>query len=217
MIVSTSPAVGATEVDPGTQEISVTFDRDMAKGFSWTGGGANCPMGVEGRAPFWRDARTAVYPAQLQPGRYYRIGVNSKSRRNFKSAGGVPARPSSIYFTTKGAGSEVVDKMAKPVVVAMVPPNGAEGVDPQTSALRVTFSVPMGGGFSWTGGGESYPQVKEGSKPHWTEDGRTCVLPVKLAPDHAYRLGLNSPSHKNFKSAAGVPLDTVAYLFKTGK
>lgn len=216
-IVSTSPAVGASEVDPGTKEITVTFDRDMAKGFSWTGGGTNCPAGVAGLSPFWRDARTAVYPVQLQPGRYYRIGVNSKSRRNFKSADGVPAQPSSIYFTTKGAGSEVLDKMAKPAVVAMVPPNGAEGVDPQTAELRITFNVPMGGGFSWTGGGDAYPQLKEGAKPHWTEDGRTCVLPVKLAPNHAYRLGLNSPSHKNFKSASGVPLDPVVYTFKTGK
>ncbi len=216
-IVSTSPAVGAAEVSPETKEITVTFDCDMAGGFSWTGGGTNCPPIAEGQRPFWRDARTAVYPVQLQPGRYYRIGVNSKSRRNFKSAAGVPALPSSIYFTTKGAGSEETDKMAKPGVVAMVPPNGAQSVDPQTSELRVTFSVPMGGGFSWTGGGDAYPQVKEGARPFWTEDGRTCVLPVKLVPEHAYRLRLNSPSHKNFKSASGVPLDPVVYTFKTGK
>lgn len=216
-IVCTSPAAGAAEVDPGTKEITVTFDRDMAKGFSWTGGGTNCPPLAEGQRPFWRDARTAVYPVQLQPGRYYRIGINSKSHRNFKSSAGVPAQPSAVYFTTKGAGTEAADKLAKPAVVAMVPPNGAAGVDPQVSELRVTFSVPMGSGFSWTGGGDAYPQIREGAKPYWTEDGRTCVLPVKLAPGRAYRLGLNSPSHKNFQSAAGVPLDPVAYSFATGK
>jgi RNA polymerase sigma-70 factor (ECF subfamily) len=216
-IVSTSPAVGTKDVDPATAEITVTFDRDMAKGFSWTGGGTNCPAGVEGQGPFWRDARTAVYPVQLQPGRFYRIGVNSKSRRNFRSAEGVSAQPSVIYFTTKGAGVAVVDKMAKPAVLEMSPANGATGVDPKTAELRVTFSVPMGPGFSWTGGGPSYPPLRAGERPHWTEDRITCILPVRLEPNRQYRLGLNSPSHKNFQSAAGVPLAPVVYTFKTGK
>ena len=43
----------------------------------------------------------------------------------------------------------------------------------------------------------------------------TCVLPVELEPGKEYRLGLNSPSHKNFQSAGGVPLDPVTITFKT--
>ena len=43
-------------------------------------------------------------------------------------------------------------------------------------------------------------------------------MPVELKPEWHYRLGLNSPSHKNFQSAAGVPLDPpVIYSFTTGK
>ena len=37
-IVQTVPAIGATDVDPTLSEITVTFDRDMGKGMSWTGG-----------------------------------------------------------------------------------------------------------------------------------------------------------------------------------
>ena len=88
-------------------------------------------------------------------------------------------------------------------------------VDPNLKELRVTFNVPMGGGFSWTGGGPEYPTIPEGKRPFWTPDKKTCVLPVQLEPGKNYRLGLNSPSHKNFQSAGGVPLDPVVLTFKT--
>lgn len=49
------------------------------------------------------------------------------------------------------------------------------------------------------------------------KDRRTCVLPVRLEPNHRYRLGLNSRSHRNFRSAAGVSLAPVVYVFHTGE
>jgi len=73
-IVSATPAAGATEVDPATSEIVVTFDRDMGRGFSWTGGGPDYPPTAAGRKPHWRDARTAVLPVKLEAGHYYRVG-----------------------------------------------------------------------------------------------------------------------------------------------
>ena len=103
---------------------------------------------VEGQRPQWRDTRTAVLPVKLEPGHYCRIGISSKSHRNFRSAAGVPARPSAICFTTRGAGGAVTAKTQKPAILEMRPANGAAEVDPQTTELRVTFSVPMGGGFS---------------------------------------------------------------------
>ena len=212
-----TPAAGATNVDSATSEIVVTFDRDMARGFSWTGGGSNYPPIPEGQGPYWRDARTAVLEVKLEPGRYYRVGINSKSHRNFRSAAGVPALPSAIYFTTRGASGEVTVKTQKPTIVEMRPANGAAEVDPRTTELRITFSVPMCRGFSWTGGGPDYPVVPKGEGAHWTEDQRTCVLPVRLEPNHQYRLGLNSPSHNNFQSDASVPLDPVIYTFRTGQ
>lgn len=101
-----------------------------------------------------------------------------------------------------------------PSVISMNPGNGTSGVSPYTTQLVVTFSEPMAGGFSWTGGGPEFPETT--GKPYWAADQRTCVLPVRLKPNWSYRVGLNSPSHKNFKSASGTPLDQVVWRFTTG-
>ncbi len=215
-ILSTSPVVGATDVDPALAEITVTFDQDMGGGMSWTGGGPEYPSIPEGAQAQWRDKRTCVLPVKLQAGRYYKVGINSMSYRNFRSAAGVPATPSAIYFTTQGASDELKAKTQVPKLVSVKPPHGAKDVSPDLKELRVTFNVPMGEGCSWTGGGPEFPTVPEGKKAFWTEDHKTCVLPVELKPNSQYRLGLNSPSFKNFKSAGGVPLVPVVYTFKTG-
>jgi len=208
-IVSTSPATGATDVNPALSEITVTFDRDMGGGFSWTGGGPEFPSSPAGQKAHWRDKRTCVLPVQLEPGRSYRVGINAPSFKNFRSAEGTPAPISEIRFTTKGTPGP------KPRIVKLVPLNGAKDVDPALTELRVTFNVEMGGGCSWTGSGPQYPTIPEGKRPYWTEDKKTCVLPVQLQPNWEYHLGLNSPSFKNFRSAAGVPLDPVGYSFNT--
>ena len=211
-IVATSPAVGATDVSADTKEITVTFDQDMAGGFSWTGGGELYPKTTA--RPFWRDARTCVLPVALEPGHLYRVGINSKSYQNFRSRAGVPARPSVINFTTAGASKEQIGGLTPPRIVEMAPANGATGVSPSVTELRVTFDREMGGGFSWTGGGDNYPEVT--NRPFWTEGRKTCVLPVKLKPNWTYGLGINSPSHKNFQSATGVPADWTRWTFQTG-
>jgi beta-lactamase regulating signal transducer with metallopeptidase domain len=214
-IVSTSPKVGETDVDPTVAEITVTFDRDMGSGFSWTGGGPEYPPAAEGKKAQWRDKRTCVMPVKLEAGHYYRVGINSKSFQNFKSAKGVPALPSAIYFTTKGASEDLKARTSKPQIVELVPKNGAQDVNPKLAELRVTFSVPMGRGLSWVGGGPEFPKTPEGKKAYWTEDQKTCVLPVQLEPGRNYRLGLNSQRFMNFQSASGVPLDPVSYSFRT--
>ncbi len=215
LVVATSPKVGATDVSPTLTEITVTFDRDMGPDFSWTGGGPDFPTSPAGMKPSWRDKRTCVMPVKLVAGHFYRVGINSKSYQNFQSADSVPAEPSVIFFTTRGAGDDAKSKLTKPQIVECKPPMGAQDVSPSLTELRVTFNVPMGRGFSWTGGGPEYPQVPEGKGPSWTEDRRTCILPVQLEPNHSYRLGLNSRSYRNFQSADGIPLDPVVYTFKT--
>jgi hypothetical protein len=214
-IIATSPKIGETEVNPSTTEITVTFDRDMGKGFSWTGSGPDYPPVPEGQKPYWRDKRTCVLPVKVQAARFYRVGINSTSFQNFASEDGQPAHPSAIYFTTVGAREELKRQVSRPLIVGLEPKNGTRDVDPNIKELRVTFSVEMGGGFSWTGGGPQFPTTPEGKKPFWTEDHKTCVLPVELQPDHEYRLGLNSPSHKNFQSAGGVSLEPTSYTFST--
>jgi hypothetical protein len=103
----------------------------------------------------------------------------------------------------------------KPEIIELNPRNGAQDVDPSLTEVRVTFNMPMAGGFSWTGGGEHFPASAVDQKPHWTEDRKTCVLPVELKPDWEYHLGLNSPSFRNFRSTKGVPLNPVPYSFRT--
>jgi beta-lactamase regulating signal transducer with metallopeptidase domain len=214
-IIATSPARGATDVDPGLKEITVTFDQDMGGGMSWTGGGPQFPPSPEGQKARWRDKRTCVLPVKLEAGHYYRVGINSTSYRNFRSVAGVPTPTSAIYFTTKGASGAVKAQTQVPKIINLTPPNGAQGVDPGLKELRVTFDMPMGEGFSWCGDGPQFPKGTEGKRPYWTNGGRTCVLPVELEPGVSYELGLNSVSHKNFQSAGGVPLEPVVYKFTT--
>jgi beta-lactamase regulating signal transducer with metallopeptidase domain len=211
-IVSTEPAFNAKEVDPSVAVLRVTFDQDMAQSFSWTGGPPAFPETAG--APRWVDKRTCELPVKLEAGRVYRVGFNSKSHQNFKSEAGVPTPPKVLAFATKGAKPEDLEALNPPKVVSMAPEAGAKDVDPKLDKLTVTFDRPMGGGFSWTGSGEAYPESTD--KPAWSEDGKTCTMPVRLKPNWNYRLGLNSPSHINFQSEAGVPLQPVEWTFTTG-
>jgi hypothetical protein len=213
-IVSTQPSIGATGVDPALKEITVKFDQDMAEGMSWTGGGAEFPILAAGAQGHWVDQRTCVLPVMLQPGHQYRVGINSPSYRNFRSQAGVPVAPTAVTFSTRGGASGA--KARVPKIIAINPRNGTNNVNPELRELRVTFDVPMGEGCSWTGGGPQFPTIPDGQKPFWTDDHKTCVLPVELKPNQTYMLGLNSPSHKNFRSAEGIPLPPIGYTFQTG-
>jgi beta-lactamase regulating signal transducer with metallopeptidase domain len=217
VIVKSSPEIGATDVDPAITEISVTFDRDMdVGGYSWTGAGPDHPPTPEGESAVWTDKRTCVLPVQLEKGKFYRVGINSSSHQNFRSAMGVPAETTAIYFATKGAPRGVAARTRVPKIVKSTPEIGATDVDPRLGLISVTFNMPMDtGGFSWTGGGPSFPTIPDGQKPRWSRDGKTCTLPVKLAPGKHYELGLNNVSHKNFGSKWGVPLEPVHFEFTT--
>ena len=217
-IVSTSPKVGEIDVKPDLKEITVSFDRDMQPGFSWTGGPPEFPSGGEGQKPRWIDKRTCVLPVKLEAARYYRVGINSTSYQNFANQHGVATLASAIFFTTQGADEQLKAKTRVPKVVRCEPGNGAQKVSPTVSELRVTFDVPMGGGCSWCTAGDDdsdFPKGVEGKRSYWTEDKKTCVLPVTLKSNMTYRISLNAPGYINFQSEGGVPLEPVAYTFKT--
>ena len=213
-IVATSPSIGATDVDPKLSEIIVTFDRDMSDGMSWTGEKFLPPADPKKKAS-WRNRRTCVLPVKLSRGEYYRVGINAKSYLNFRSKAGEPAPCTVIYFVTKEATKSVASRVRVPQIVKMVPANGATDIDPDAKAIRVIFNIPMGEGMSWTGGGANFPEAVAGQKPKWSGDGKTCILPVKLKPDHDYEIGINSLQHINFQSQWGVPLKPVEYKFHT--
>jgi len=215
VIVSTVPDVGAVDVDPALAEIKVTFDRDMGKGMSWTGGAPLFPPVDKSRKAEWIDARTCILPVKLEKGTYYRVGINSSSRRNFRAADGKPAASSVLYFVTREAGEDVQSRVKAPTIVSFEPAGDASDVDPATSELRVTFSVPMDAGMSWTGEGPNFPKLGQGKRATWSEDKLTCTLPVSLAAKRSYELGLNSLTHNNFQSAWGVPLEPTVYKFQT--
>lgn len=104
---------------------------------------------------------------------------------------------------------------APPVVVKTVPVAGVEDVDPGLTELRVTFSKPMlGGSWSWsTWGQENFPAMT--GQPRYLDDGRTCVLPVRLEPGKFYATWLNSEKFGNFKDRDGRPAVPYLLTFKT--
>lgn len=102
---------------------------------------------------------------------------------------------------------------APPEVVSTSPQAGASGIDPATPEIKITFDQDMDTqGYSWTGGGEFFPELA--SKPKWL-DARTCIMPVKLKEDRFYRVGINSSSNQNFGSVNGTPAIPYAIYFAT--
>jgi hypothetical protein len=101
-VLSVTPANGAKDVDPATTEIVITFDQPMA-------GGYVTYAGSDGREFYpptdshGYDETRSVFKMQvrLEPGREYRLQLNSQWHRNFQSAEGVPLEPYVVQFRTR--------------------------------------------------------------------------------------------------------------------
>ncbi|MDX9972635.1 MAG: Ig-like domain-containing protein [FCB group bacterium] len=102
-----------------------------------------------------------------------------------------------------------------PILVSSNPASGATDVSPAVTEITATFNAKMQPGCSWTGSGPNLPEIT--GQPTWSADGMTCTLPVRLKPDWSYKVGLNSPSHRNFKSADGNELPPTEITFQTGQ
>lgn len=101
-----------------------------------------------------------------------------------------------------------------PRVASTFPPQGDRNVDPATSGIVVKFDRPMNrGGRSWCGGGGDFPELA--GAPRFN-DPFTAVLPVKLEPEHTYRIRINCASGQNFRSAEGIPVPSTPLRFTTG-
>lgn len=101
-----------------------------------------------------------------------------------------------------------------PKVVAIVPANGSQVVDPaKVTEIRVTFDQPMDpAGYSWIrGAGDSLEFI---GQAHWT-DSRTCVQTVKLQPGEDYRFSINSRSYQGFCNLKGEPAEPYPVAFST--
>jgi hypothetical protein len=125
------------------------------------------------------------------------------------------------YADQKAANADAAREMARanlslePAVQKAEPAAFADNVDPSVSEIKVTFNQAMADrSWSWCGSGEHYPEIV-GDGPKYDEAKTTCTLPVKLEPGKVYRLGINAPSFRNFKSADGVPARCYQLLFAT--
>jgi len=103
-----------------------------------------------------------------------------------------------------------------PRVIKTTPEALANDVEASLDKITVTFARPTKD-KSWfwsrTGGGETFPQGTGGIS--YDAARTTYTMPVKLQPGKVYWVGINSPSHKNFKPADGTPAERYVILFAT--
>jgi len=106
-------------------------------------------------------------------------------------------------------------KTAPPVVINTVPTAGQGDVAPGLTKIQVTFSKRMtGNSWSWVQHTpDSFPSIV--GEPQFLQDGRTCVIQVKLKPEQPYAIGINSQRHKNFKDTAGQSALPYLIVFRT--
>ncbi|MBU0639169.1 MAG: hypothetical protein KKB50_09920 [Planctomycetes bacterium] len=212
-VVKASPDNGDNAVDPKLREIRIEFDQDMDRGsFSFVGGGPKYPK-TRGK-PQWVSARVCVLKVKLEPNHDYWLSINSDKFKNFRNKRGQPAIPYPIAFRT-GSGEPQADKAEPPapLVIKAVPDHGDTDVDPGLREIRVEFDQDMNTeGFSWVGGGETYPKTR--GEARWLNP-RVCVMPVELEPGHEYWLSINSQTYTNFRSAADVPAEPYPIAFRT--
>lgn len=102
-IVSMVPADGS-EVDAGLKAIVVTFDRPMARGWSFIQTGPDSYPGIAGDPAYDAGMKVVTLPIELRPGKAYSFGLNSEHFQGFKSADGVPLFPVEVNFRTAPAG-----------------------------------------------------------------------------------------------------------------
>ncbi|MBI4880561.1 MAG: DUF4932 domain-containing protein [Planctomycetes bacterium] len=102
----------------------------------------------------------------------------------------------------------------RPRVTAMAPANGALDVDPDLAAIEVTFDRPMlDKMWSVVGGGPDFPEIA--GEVRYDAECRVLTIPVRLAPDKAYRFWLNSEQYDSFRSREGGVLEPLEVTFRT--
>lgn len=101
-VVEIYPVSGSNDVDPLTQEITVTFDEPMKdRTWSWAYTNKNKFPVVVGQ-PYFKPGYTInVLPVKLESNKEYEIWINSEKFKNFKDRAGNPAIPFRLVFTTK--------------------------------------------------------------------------------------------------------------------
>lgn len=103
LLIASSPEDGALAVDPALTELTFTFDRPM-RDQAWSVVGATNDLPEITGSPRYDSARLILtLPVRLEPGRTYRVGLNSAAYQAFQSQEGVPLEPRVVTFTTADA------------------------------------------------------------------------------------------------------------------
>jgi len=139
VVISTSPKNGDVDVDPGHDTVTITFDRDMGKGMSWTG---DIPVDRD-RKVRWRDDRTCELPVKLEKGKTYRIGINAPSYKNFASKSGEPTPIAAIYFTTQGAAADAKPRATEWPIVSLEPDKGGRSATTKPAVGGASALAPL--------------------------------------------------------------------------
>ena len=205
-VVSITPPSGSRDLASGPIALRIAFDRPMAGGYSLTNHGEFPRVG--GQVAWSDDRTTLTIPLELAPGREYRFGLNGPKARGFRAEGGAPLAPVLVELATapEAAG-------APPSVVSIAPAQGARDVAPGPGEIRIEFDRPMGDGYSLTGGGPTFPPLA--GKGKWSADRTVFTIAIDLAPGRDYAFGVNSQSHRDFRSAEGIPAEPVRVEFRT--
>jgi hypothetical protein len=101
-----------------------------------------------------------------------------------------------------------------PVILTVVPPDGTRDVDPARTAIVITFDRPMkdrAWGVMRVDG--AMPEIT--GDVYYDETRTVFTIPVRLKPDTAYTIGLNSENAPAFQDEEGNPLMPVVIRFKT--
>ena len=103
-----------------------------------------------------------------------------------------------------------------PYVVSSNPPNNKKDASPTLPTVSITFDQAMDvATFYWPidTSDQYFPYTVD--NPYWTNGNKTVNLPVKLVPNHQYRIQLNVGNQWIFRSAKGVWLNPGQISFWT--
>lgn len=108
-----------------------------------------------------------------------------------------------------------------PRVIKTEPADRAVDVDPTIEEIKATFDRPMQTKKSWSWilhrSLGAYPGYRGSAEPKWENNGKTCVLAVKLTPGTLYAVGVNSFRHTGFRDKNGKTAVPHVWVFKTKK
>jgi len=136
------------------------------------------------------------------------------SRRLPALALGLAALASCSRGTPEIAVTSETRAAAPPRVVALDPPNGAVGVDPERGSITVTFDREMDRqGWAWVI--ENPATAPETGESTFDASGRSNTVEVDLEPGRTYVVWVNSPEYPYFRDLAGVSAQPLRWSFST--